>query len=88
MGQVSKKGPNKTFKLGKRGQINCPDCSQLAYMIKLPGNLPFTQEKLKTATSSSPTQSTQKSSETRYCRMCGQKLGGGTKFCDYCGSEQ
>ena len=57
-------------------------------MLKLPVNLPFVQKKLKTATSSSPTQSTDQSSETRYCRMCGQKLKEGTKFCDYCGSEQ
>ena len=40
MGQVSSMGPSKAFRQGKKGQVNCPDCSQTVIMAKLPESEP------------------------------------------------
>ena len=45
MGAITTKGPSKTWKLGKRGIIKCPDCGTFIPMLRLPKNLPFKQER-------------------------------------------
>jgi hypothetical protein len=78
MGQVTGLGPNKAFKLGKKGQVNCPDCKKFAAMVKLPENLPFTQGKDQEVSSSS----------TQFCQFCGENIPNNAVFCQICGAKQ
>ncbi len=45
MGAITKKGPRKTWKLGIKKAITCPDCSTSIPMLRLPKNLPFKQKR-------------------------------------------
>lgn len=82
MGQMTGMGAKKTFKLGKKGKITCPECNQFVPMIKLPFNLPFVQEKF-------PQSKVQtESNETKYCVLCGHGISRNAKFCENCGGEQ
>ena len=82
MGQMTGIGQKKTFKLAKRGNINCPDCNQFVPIIKLPINLPFVQEKVQ----QSNTQV--ESDEKKFCILCGHDINKNAKFCENCGGEQ
>ncbi|MFX1275297.1 MAG: hypothetical protein ACFFBP_08960 [Promethearchaeota archaeon] len=82
MGQVSGFGPRKTFKQGKKGKINCPQCGQFVPVIKLPFKLPFVQEKVeKEKNHVEPI-------KTKFCGLCGYKINATAKFCENCGGEQ
>ena len=78
MGQVTGLGPNKAFKLGKKGQVTCPDCKKFAAMIKLPENLPFTQSKDQAVAPSS----------NQFCKFCGEAIPDNAVFCQICGAKQ
>ncbi len=82
MGQTTGMGPRKTFKLAKRGKINCPDCNQFVPMIKLPFNLPFGQKDTQKDIDQVETK------QSRFCGLCGHEINTGAKFCENCGGEQ
>jgi len=84
MGQVNGYGPSKTFKLGKKGRINCPDCGQFAAMVKLPANLPFTQTK----TQESSSFSSEGAIDKNYCKFCGENTPENATYCHVCGAKQ
>ena len=79
-GQISGKGPNKTFKLGKKGQIYCPDCGKTAPVVKNPVNLQFIQTSVQAGTQSQGGQ--------KVCPLCNQKIRQDAKYCDFCGEAQ
>ena len=84
MGQVTGIGPNKTFKYGKKGNVNCPDCGKTAFMAKLPINLSFIQKKDgKIAESNSQT-----GAALNYCTYCGETISENAQFCHICGTKQ
>ncbi len=82
MGQITGMGPRKTFKLAKRGKINCRDCNQFVPVIKLPYNLPFVQENIQKS------KSHVESKELKFCTLCGHEINKDAKFCENCGGEQ
>ncbi len=84
-GQLIGKGPRKSFKLGKKGQINCLDCNNFIPMIRLPENLPFVQKR---GQAQKAGEKKQELGGMKTCTMCGQKLKQGSNFCDYCGEKQ
>ena len=77
MGQVSGLGVSKTHKMGKKGRVNCPNCGNMAVMIKLPQNLPFKQVK-----------ATSEPKQSEFCRFCGEKLKKDKSKCSNCGADQ
>ncbi len=84
MGQVSGLGPGKTFRSGKKGKINCPDCSKLVAMAKLPGNLTFIQRKSQDLSSDN----SQVHLSKNFCSFCGEKILSNASFCHVCGTKQ
>jgi len=82
LGQLTGIGPKKSFKLGKRGRVNCPDCNQFLPMIKLPFNLPFVQENFQKGKKQVG------SEELKFCFLCGHEINKDVKFCENCGGEQ
>ncbi len=43
MGGITGKGSKKTYRLGKKGNIKCPECKSKIPMVYRPKNIPFTQ---------------------------------------------
>ena len=84
MGQVTTLGPNKAFKLGKKGQINCPDCNQVVIMTKLPEYLPFIQNKNGVDASIA----SEISDNKPFCKFCGESIPNNAVFCRICGAKQ
>jgi len=82
MGQITGIGASKTYKLGKKGKINCPNCNQFVPMIKLPFNLPFVQAKIQQSSIQAD------SPETKFCVLCGHEINKNAKYCENCGGEQ
>jgi hypothetical protein len=78
MGQVTSLGPNKAFKLGKKGQVNCPECNKFAAMVKLPENLSFAQSKNQEVSSLGG----------QFCKFCGESIPNNAVFCQVCGANQ
>ena len=84
MGQVTALGPSKAFKLGKKGKVNCPDCSNFVAMVKLPERLPFTQiSHLETAPISS-----EGLISKNFCKFCGEGIPENSTYCNGCGAKQ
>ena len=84
MGQVTTQGPSKTFKLGKKGKVDCPDCGNFTGMIKLPERLPFTQAKTPDMAPISSEVLTRKN----FCKFCGEGIPENSTFCNECGAKQ
>ena len=82
MGQINGLGPKRTFKLAKRGKVNCTECNQFVPMIKLPLKLPFVQETLQKS------KSQVESIKAKFCALCGHEINSNAKFCENCGGEQ
>ena len=82
MGQINGLGPKRTFKLAKRGKVNCTECTQFVPIIKLPLKLPFVQESLQKS------KNQVESKETHFCALCGHEVNNIAKFCENCGGEQ
>ncbi len=82
MGQVKGIGASKTFKEGKKGKVKCPDCENLAVMVKLPPNLPFSQDQKAISKNSKVY------SNINYCHFCGENIPEKSKFCSTCGAKQ
>ena len=78
MGQVTGLGPNKAFKLGKKGQVDCPECKKFVAMVKLPTNLPFTQNKVQETASI----------RRQFCMFCGEAIPDNATYCKVCGEKQ
>ena len=85
MGQVSNLGPSKAFRMGKKGQVTCPDCNQTVIMAKLPKNLPFTQQK---KPGGDQPVNTKVSLSGNYCKFCGESIPKNAIFCQICGAKQ
>lgn len=102
MGGLTGKGARKTFRLGKKGSIKCPECKSKISMVYRPKNIPFTQAKPQV---SMPTQSQQQQIivniqqpsqpqpqtiehiEMKFCSLCGKKIKKDATFCEYCGGQ-
>ncbi|MFX1571806.1 MAG: hypothetical protein ACFFB0_03580 [Promethearchaeota archaeon] len=84
MGQVTGQGPRKTYNLGKKGKVSCPDCGNFAAMIRLPENLPFKQIKPQEIASINAEQITGKN----YCKFCGEVIPESASYCNACGAKQ
>ncbi len=94
MAQVSGRSPNKNFRLGRKGKVNCPDCGKAVPMIRLPENLPFEQSKSSSSSQgvssgqAQPTQGSKEPEEHKFCDFCGEKMVKVAKFCQTCGAAQ
>jgi len=86
MGQLTKLGPRKTYKLAKKGRMECIYCNQFMPIIKLPQNLPFVQESNQFAENLSQVSKT--NLEKKFCPLCGHEINANAKYCEYCGGEQ
>ncbi|MBN1216815.1 MAG: hypothetical protein JXA99_15415 [Candidatus Lokiarchaeota archaeon] len=84
MGQLSKLGPKKTFKFGKKGGINCPECENQVFLSKLPNNLIFKQKMTEQVSQNT----IQTSTPLYYCKYCGESLSEEAEFCHICGAKQ
>lgn len=84
MGQVTGLGPSKAFKLGKKGKVNCPNCENFVYMVKLPGTLPFNQNRTQESTPINSEVSLSKN----FCKFCGEGLPDNSSYCNICGAKQ
>jgi hypothetical protein len=82
LGQLTGIGSKKTFKLGKRGRVNCTVCNQFLPMIKLPINLPFVQENIQKG------KKQVESGELKFCTLCRHEINKDAKYCENCGGEQ
>lgn len=84
MGQVTTLGASKTFKLGRKGKVNCPDCGNIAVMVKLPERLPFTQIRTPETDSISSEVLVRKN----FCNFCGKDIPESSTYCNGCGAKQ
>ncbi len=82
MGQIKGIGASKTYKEGKKGKVNCPDCGNFAAMVKLPQNLPFSQIQ-KTDSINSEGQT-----KKNFCPFCNEGIPENSMFCNICGAKQ
>lgn len=87
-GQLSGKGPNKTFKLGKKGQIHCPDCGQVTPVIKNPENLQFIQVREQVEVKVQLPGPKISPVGEKVCSACKQKIREDAQYCDFCGEAQ
>ncbi|MBN1801625.1 MAG: hypothetical protein JW891_08985 [Candidatus Lokiarchaeota archaeon] len=78
LGQLTGIGPRKAFKLGKKGKMVCVECNSFVPMIKLPINLPFTQDNIEQ----------HHPEEFKFCNLCGHKISLNARYCESCGGEQ
>ncbi|MFX1236650.1 MAG: hypothetical protein ACFFAS_16585 [Promethearchaeota archaeon] len=83
MGQLTKLGAKKTFKLGKKGKMSCIACDSFIPVMKNPFNLPFVQEIPQSSTSGVIV-----NEPIKYCALCGHEISHKAKFCENCGGEQ
>ncbi len=86
MGQLTKLGPRKTYKLGKKGKMQCIHCNQFIPLIKLPQNLPFTQDNSHMV--STNMNASMERVENKYCPLCGYSINNKAQFCEFCGGKQ
>ncbi|MBY9006730.1 MAG: hypothetical protein KGD63_08230 [Candidatus Lokiarchaeota archaeon] len=78
MGQITQLGSKKTFKMGKKGGINCQQCGNQAFISKLPINLIFKQKKRDQNILDAP----------NYCTYCGETISKDAQFCHICSAKQ
>ena len=84
--QISGQKPGKAFRLGKKGQLHCPDCGQVTPVIKNPTNLQFIQVREQVEVKVQLPGGQEISSGTqKICPGCKQKNRADAKYCDFCG---
>nr|BDI55007.1 MAG: Zn finger protein [uncultured archaeon] len=98
MGGLTGKGARKTFRLGKKGNIKCPECRSKISMVYRPKNIPFTQGKpqISVPTQSQQMQQSQQQQQQQQVIVNIQQLGQPQpqtieqiemKFCSLCGKK-
>lgn len=90
MGSITKKGARKTFRLGKKGSVMCPNCKSSIPMIYRPKQIPFSQvqsERPLLAHSADQQQQQQQNIVINVQQPQVQSSDNNLKYCSMCGKQ-